>query len=87
MCHSCSAIQGFVTARDWLAHKHSKGDIPGTFSTARGHPWMARMSMQFWTHVSGKIIGFLRKEFPLRNRIGIRPNFKVEAMDGTELNY
>jgi hypothetical protein len=49
--------------------------------------------MQLWTHVSGKNIGsvvrygLLRKEFPLRNRIGIRPDFKVGAMDGTELNY
>jgi hypothetical protein len=89
MCHSCSVIQGFVTARDWLAYKHSKGDVAGTFPTAKGHvDCPAPFGMQLWTHVSGKIIGsvvrygLLRREFPLRIRIGIHLISKSERWMG-----
>jgi hypothetical protein len=74
----------FCEARDWLAHKLSKGDIPdflqGERPSVDGH--IVPFGIQLCTHVSGKIIGLLQKEFPTRKRICFRPNFKIGVMDG-----
>lgn len=94
MCHSCSVIQGFVTARDWLAHKYSKGDVAGTSPTERGHRglscpvWNATLDTRVWQNYRvSRTVWFAEKGISVKNPHRHPPNFKVGAMDGTELNY
>ena len=72
MHHPRSAVQGFVTETGWFINI-TKRRYCGDFLHG-GRPFVdsqgVRFGMQLWAHVSGKIIGLLRKEFPLRKRIG-----------------